>query len=44
MRHVHMLIGITQGMTSAEDFKIYFNWLKPNCFGFLQKIMGTFSH
>jgi len=32
LRHVHMLLGITQGMTSAEDFKIYFNWLRPNCF------------
>jgi hypothetical protein len=30
-------------MTNADDFKIFFNWLKPHCFLFLAKVMETFA-
>ena len=42
MRHVHILLGIAQGMSCSEDFKLYYNWLSPYVFGFLNKILDVF--
>ena len=43
MRHVHILLGIAQGMTCSEDFKLYYNWLSPFVFPFVNKIMDVFT-